>query len=104
MSTPANAVDVGYIATLARLALSEAEQARLQQNIEEVLGYVALLRDVDVTGVEPTAHAAPIFDVCRPDEVGATLPPEAVLANAPALIDESLIKVPAVLGDQAESA
>jgi aspartyl-tRNA(Asn)/glutamyl-tRNA(Gln) amidotransferase subunit C len=104
MSSPAHSVDVAYIATLARLALSEAEQARLQASIAEVLGYVDQLRDVDVTGVEPTAHAAPIYNVWRADAPGATLPQEAVLANAPALIDEALIKVPAVLGDQAESA
>ena len=45
-----------------------------------------LLRDqqVDVTGVEPTAHAVPLINVTRPDEVRPSLSNEDALRNAPA--------------------
>jgi len=98
MTDPAQHVDVAHIAQLARLELTEAEIVGLQRNIEEVLGYVEQLLAVDVTGVEPTAHAAPIANVFRADEAGPTLDRDAALANAPALIDAVLIKVPVVLG------
>ena len=39
---------------------------------------------MDVTGVEPMAHAVPLVNVTRPDEAGPSLSNEAALQNAPA--------------------
>jgi aspartyl-tRNA(Asn)/glutamyl-tRNA(Gln) amidotransferase subunit C len=75
--------DVRYTAQLARLNLSDAEIEKFQAQLGQVLDYVEKLRKVDVSGVEPTAHAFPVHNVFRKDEVRASLPPSAALANAP---------------------
>ena len=49
-----------------------------------VLGYIEKLKEVDVTGVEPTAHAFPLVNVTRPDEVQPSMDHAEALQNAPA--------------------
>lgn len=75
--------DVRYVAQLARLDLSEAEIETFQTQLGHVLEHVEALRKVDVSAVEPTAHASAVFNVFRADEVRPSLPPQTVLANAP---------------------
>ena len=65
MSTPH--LDVRYVAGLARFQLSEEEIAEFQPQLEHVLSYIAQLHEVNVEGVEPTAHTAAVFNVFRPD-------------------------------------
>jgi len=75
--------DVRYTAGLARLNLSDEEIARFQAQLDQVLEYVDKLKQVDVSGVEPTAHANPVFDVMRGDEPAPGFTREEALANAP---------------------
>jgi aspartyl-tRNA(Asn)/glutamyl-tRNA(Gln) amidotransferase subunit C len=75
--------DVRYTAQLARLNLSEEEIAKFQAQLSHVLDYVEKLRAVDVSDVEPTAHANPIFNVFRADEPRDWFDAQAALANAP---------------------
>jgi aspartyl-tRNA(Asn)/glutamyl-tRNA(Gln) amidotransferase subunit C len=76
-------LDVGYVARLARLDLSEAEIAQYQAQLSDVLTFVEALRRVDVSEVEPTAHASAVFNVFRADEPAPSFSPAAALANAP---------------------
>ena len=76
-------LDVRYVARLARLELSEEEVTRFQAQLADVLTYVEALRQVDVSGVEPTAHASAVFNVFREDTPQPSLPPAEALANAP---------------------
>lgn len=76
--------NIHYVARLARIALSPEEEQRLGTQLDHILGYIAKLKEVDVTGVEPTAHAFPLVNVTRPDEVEPSLPNEEALRNAPA--------------------
>jgi aspartyl-tRNA(Asn)/glutamyl-tRNA(Gln) amidotransferase subunit C len=75
--------DIAYVAHLARLELSEAEQAKLSAQLSGILDYVAQLSQVDVTGIEPTAHAVPLTNVLRKDEPRPSIERARVLANAP---------------------
>lgn len=75
--------DVRYTAQLARLNLSEEEIAKFQSQLTQVLDYVEKLKEVDVTGVEPTAHTYPTFNVFRQDEARDWFDARAALANAP---------------------
>ena len=75
--------DVRYTAQLARLNLSEEEIARFQSQLSQVLEYVEKLKQVDVAGVEPTAHTYPAFNVFRPDESRGWFDAKQALANAP---------------------
>lgn len=81
MSAPA--LDVRYIAQLARLNLSEEEITTFQSQLDQVIHYVEKLKSVDVSGVEPTAHASPVFNVFRKDEPHDWFDAHQALANAP---------------------
>lgn len=76
-------LDVRYVARLARLELSEDEVSRFQSQLSDVLKYVEALRQVDVSGVEPTAHASAVFNVFRADIPQPSFRPAEALANAP---------------------
>ncbi|MDT8390402.1 MAG: Asp-tRNA(Asn)/Glu-tRNA(Gln) amidotransferase subunit GatC [Lentisphaeria bacterium] len=97
-------LDVRYIADLARIDLSDEEIAQFQKEIADIIGYVKLLQEVDVAGIDPTAHAFPVVNVLREDIPRPSLPREAVLANAPATIGDDSIRVPAILPDEEEGA
>ena len=77
-------IKVKYVAQLARLALTPEEEEKIGAQLGSVLGYIEKLKEVDVTGVEPTAHAFPLVNVMRPDEVRPSIPTEEALRNAPA--------------------
>ena len=87
---------VRHVAKLARLKLADADIARYATQLTGILGYVAQLKTVDVTGVEPMAHPLPLKNVLRADVVGPSLTVEQVLANAPAT-DGPYFAVPKVL-------
>ena len=89
-------LDIDYVANLARIALTPAEKEKFSRQLGDVLHYVEKLRAVDVTGVEPMAHAAPVFNVWQDDESRAGLTVEAALQNAPARRD-NMIAVPKVV-------
>lgn len=92
-------VDIRHIARLARLELTDAEMAALRKEIPEILGYVQQLQEVDVEGVEPTAHAADIVNVMRADEIGDCQSLDKTMKNAPAVAEGELFKVAKVLDD-----
>jgi aspartyl-tRNA(Asn)/glutamyl-tRNA(Gln) amidotransferase subunit C len=77
-------IDVKYVAHLARLSLTPEEELKIGAQLGSVLGYIEKLNEVDVSGVEPTAHAFPLVNVSRPDEVRPSLTHEDALRNAPA--------------------
>ena len=77
-------INVEYVAHLARLELTAEEKRKIGEQLSHVLDYVEKLKEVDVSGVEPTAHAFPLVNVTRPDEVRPSLSNEEALSNAPA--------------------
>ena len=79
----ASDLDVGYVAKLARLKLSDEETQLFQKQLADVLKYAEKLRKVDVSHVEAAAHAVPMFNVFREDEPRDWFTAEEALANAP---------------------
>ena len=75
--------DIKYVANLARIALTPEEEARLGSQLDDILGYVKKLEELDVSDVEPMAHAVPLDNVLRADEVQPSITNEEALANAP---------------------
>jgi aspartyl-tRNA(Asn)/glutamyl-tRNA(Gln) amidotransferase subunit C len=75
--------DIEYVAELARIKLTPEEVATFRAQLGNVLDHVAKLNELNVAGVEPTAHSFPLYNVFRPDEVRPSLPKEEALANAP---------------------
>ena len=76
-------IDIKYVGHLARLALTPEEEQKMAAQLGDVLGYIEKLNEVDVTGVEPTAHAFPMSNVTRPDEIRPSMNHEDALRNAP---------------------
>ena len=76
-------LDVRDVARLARIELSDEEASTFQAQLGRVLEYVEQLKALDVSSVEPTAHANPVFNVLREDEPRLGLAREAALSNAP---------------------
>lgn len=100
MSPALTAEQVRWIAHLARLELSEAEQETMTRQLGAIVEFVTLLQEVSTEGVEPLAHALPVSNVFRDDEQKASLPVEEALANAPDRREnkgEHYFAVPAVL-------
>jgi aspartyl-tRNA(Asn)/glutamyl-tRNA(Gln) amidotransferase subunit C len=77
-------IDIKYVAHLARLHLTPDEEIKLGAQLGHILGYIEKLKELDVTGVEPTAHAVPMVNVTRADEIRPSLPHDDALRNAPA--------------------
>jgi aspartyl-tRNA(Asn)/glutamyl-tRNA(Gln) amidotransferase subunit C len=77
-------IDVNYVAHLARLSLSPEEAEKFGSQLGNVLGYIEKLKQVDVSGIEPTAHAFPLINVTRADEICPSMDHDAALLNAPA--------------------
>ena len=93
---PAPDIDVKYVAHLARLSLTPAEEEKIGAQLGQVLGYIEKLKEVDVSGVEPTAHAFPLVNVSRRDEVCPSMPHQDAMSNAPAQAD-GLFLVPKIV-------
>ncbi|MFN0080802.1 MAG: Asp-tRNA(Asn)/Glu-tRNA(Gln) amidotransferase subunit GatC [Prosthecobacter sp.] len=76
-------IDIHHVAKLARLSLTDDEAARYASQLDGILTYIDTLTRYDLDGVEPTAHAMPVFDVLRADEARPGFTQEQALSNAP---------------------
>jgi aspartyl-tRNA(Asn)/glutamyl-tRNA(Gln) amidotransferase subunit C len=90
--------DVEHVARLARLALTPDEVERMREQLNAILAHIDALKAVDTTGVEPTSHAVPQFNVMRNDEPRPCLPRDVMLANAPDPAGE-FFRVPRIIED-----
>jgi len=91
--------DVAHVATLAKLALSDAELDEFTDQLAAVLDHAADVEALDVADVAPTANPYPLANVLRADELAPTLDRDEVLAQAPAVTDGRFL-VPAILGEE----
>jgi len=89
--------DVQHLAQLSNLQLTEDEVSALQIDLENIVGYIRQLDELDTTGVEPTYQVTDLENVWREDTVNNYgIDKAALLALAPATEAEQ-IKVPKVL-------
>jgi aspartyl-tRNA(Asn)/glutamyl-tRNA(Gln) amidotransferase subunit C len=89
-------LNIDRIANLARLALTPEEKAKFSAQLADVLTNIEKLKQVNVDGVEPTAHAFPIYNVWADDVAKPGLSVEDALRNAPAQRD-NMVVVPKVV-------
>jgi aspartyl-tRNA(Asn)/glutamyl-tRNA(Gln) amidotransferase subunit C len=75
--------EVLHVARLARLALTDEEVERLGAQLNAILEAVGKVSELDLEGVEPTAHPLDLVNVWAEDEPQPCLPVEEALANAP---------------------
>lgn len=89
--------DVRHLAQLSNLQLADDEVENLRGDLENILGYIEQLGELDTTGVEPTYQVTGLENVWRDDEVqDAGVSREQLLELAPEQTDNS-VKVPKVL-------
>ena len=88
--------EVRYIAGLARLRFSEAEEQRLARQMSRILDYVEQLERLDTTGVPPMTHVLDLHNVFRKDEVQRRIPREEALAQGPEA-DGTYFRIPKVI-------
>jgi aspartyl-tRNA(Asn)/glutamyl-tRNA(Gln) amidotransferase subunit C len=91
MGEGTNTFNVSYVAHLARIHLTDAEKEKISAQLKDILAYVAKLNELDVSHVEPTAHANPLTNVLRKDEVLPSIDREKVLKNAPEQVRDLFI-------------
>ncbi|HHU66475.1 Asp-tRNA(Asn)/Glu-tRNA(Gln) amidotransferase subunit GatC [Corynebacterium sp.] len=91
--------EVAHLAMLSRLALSEEEIKLFAEQIDEIVGAVAAVRQVDTEGVEPMSHPHSITTAMRDDVLVPTLTAEQALDQAPATEDGRFM-VPQILGEE----
>jgi len=88
--------DVEKVALLARLKLTEDELNLYVTQLNQIVGYVEQLSELDTGDVEPMAHAMELHNVLVPDALRSSVERDEALANAPKRDDECY-RVPAVL-------
>ena len=93
-----SAEEVRRVALLARLELSDDEIETQARNLNNLLAQFEALQNLDVTGIAPTSHSIPVFNVLRDDAIRPSLPREQALANAPEQRDGCFV-VPRILGE-----
>ena len=89
--------EVLYVADLARLNIDEDAIEKFAGQVDDILGYVDKLNEVDTEGVKPTSHAITLTNAFREDELQEHLDREQALANAPQQEDGNFV-VPKVVG------
>ena len=74
---------VKKVASLARIAISDADAAKLAPELNNILGWIEQLGEVDTQGVAPMTAVIPNHLRLRDDVVTDGNVRDAVLANAP---------------------
>jgi len=87
---------VEHVAQLARLDLSPDKIELYANQMNDILGYMDKLAEVDTTDLPPTNHATATVNVFRKDEAKPSLETDEVLRNAPAS-DGRYIVVPRII-------
>ena len=88
--------EVEYVATLARLSLKDDEIDALTSDMDSILAYVEKLNELDTGDIVPTAHAVPVENAFREDQVRPSLGMEKALKNAPKS-ENGCFRVPKVI-------
>jgi len=87
---------VDKLANLARLEFNSQEKEEIKNDLQQMIGFIDKLNELDTTGVEPLLHMSGNINVLREDEVRGTISREDAFRNAP-LHDEEFFKVPKVI-------
>ena len=96
MQESTDSIDVAYVANLARVDLSEDEQARFQAQLQHIVEYVQKMSQLDLDHVEPTSHAVDLKNVFREDARAPGLDHETAMDNAPSTV-QGLFRVPQII-------
>ncbi len=74
---------IKYLEKLARITLSEDEEKKVGNELQDILTYIDMLNELDTDGVEAMSHCFPVTNVMREDEVQPSMSADEIVANAP---------------------
>ncbi|MBO5929702.1 MAG: Asp-tRNA(Asn)/Glu-tRNA(Gln) amidotransferase subunit GatC [Clostridia bacterium] len=88
--------EVLHVASLARLKFSDADAEKLEADMAEIINFADTLSELDTKDIVPTAHAIPMQNAFREDEIKPSFDRREILKNAPDFDEEGFI-VPKVV-------
>lgn len=88
---------IEQIEILSKLELSEEEKEQAKTDVAKMMKYIAILDELDTTGIQPVTHVFDVENVFRQDEVRAEDGQETILKNAPQQ-KNGCVKVPRTIG------
>jgi aspartyl-tRNA(Asn)/glutamyl-tRNA(Gln) amidotransferase subunit C len=83
--------EVAYVANLAPLDMTPDEVERMTRQLDEILGYIDKLGELDTENIQPTTHAISMRNAFREDEAKESLDREEALANGPLQNGEAFV-------------
>jgi aspartyl-tRNA(Asn)/glutamyl-tRNA(Gln) amidotransferase subunit C len=87
---------VAHVARLARLSFTDEELDRFAHQLSDILAYAEQVSALATEDVPPTAHALPLKNVFRPDEIKPSLSQDKALSTGPE-IEDGRFKVPRIM-------
>ncbi len=88
--------EVKHIANLSRLKLTDEEVLKYANDLSSIVDFANTLSEINVEGIEPTAHILKIQNVFREDKVEPSYDREELFTNAPTK-EAGCISVPKVV-------
>lgn len=74
---------IKYLEKLARITLTENEEKKVGNELQDILTYIDMLNELDTDGVEAMSHCFPVTNVMREDQVQPSMSADEIVANAP---------------------
>ena len=87
---------ISHLAHLSRLNVAPENMDKLVADMQDLVGFVEKLNELDTTGTEPLMHMGDSINVLRSDEVKGSIDRTTALNNAPDHNGE-FFKVPKVI-------
>jgi aspartyl-tRNA(Asn)/glutamyl-tRNA(Gln) amidotransferase subunit C len=94
-----DAIDIRYVAKLARIALTDDEVDRFGAQLADLLSHVNALSELDTNAVAATAQVVESRNVERPDTVTPCLQRDVVLEEAPQR-QGAFFRVPRIIAEE----
>lgn len=88
--------EVLHVASLARLKFNDGDAQKLESDMAGIIEFADTLNELETDGVIPTAHAIPMQNAFRADEIKPSFERSEILKNAPDFDEEGFI-VPKVV-------
>jgi aspartyl-tRNA(Asn)/glutamyl-tRNA(Gln) amidotransferase subunit C len=87
---------VKKLAELARLEFNPEEEQMIKTDLQQMIGFVEKLNEIDTTGISPLTHISDTINSLREDEVKGSASTNEAISNAPDAIDP-FFSVPKVI-------
>ncbi len=92
-------IDVKHVAKLANLKVKDSDLPKFEKQLNEIVGYIEKLNEVDTEGVEITSQVTGLENVTRDDKSTESLTQEEALSGSNKT-HNGLFKVPAILDNE----